>query len=105
MFQRTAQSRYLRLLASRGACPIIAQVAVMEVIGDIVGYIRHETACQVPWHLWAGSRRRGCPQRVPRQKPSDVHLIRGGSLHVVVAVAGVEVPLGAKVVVKAKDAD
>ena len=103
-FDGPTQARDLRGLSVGCAGPEIAQIAVMEAIREVVRDVCRKTGRQVPRDLWAIRSRGGDTQFVTREKPPNVHLIVRGSLHVVVAVGGVEVPLRPEVVVEANHA-
>src|SRR5215471_12628795 len=73
----------------------------MEIVGNVVGDVCRQAGCQIPRRLWTTRYRRGDALGVPGEKTADVDLVVGVTAHVVVAVGGVEMPLGAKIVVQA----
>ena len=101
----SAQARHLWRLSCGSARPEIPQIAVIKVVCDVVGDVRGETRREVPGYLRTIGNRCGHAQLVTREKAPDVHLIIGGPFHAVIAVSGIKVPLGTKVVVQAEHAN
>src|SRR5208282_4071854 len=81
--------------------PEIAEVAVMEIVGDVGADVGSQARGVEPSLLRPIGKRRRCAKGIAREGASDVHLVLCGSMLIEVVVGGVEVPLGAKVVVDA----
>src|SRR6266481_394291 len=83
---------------------MITQIAIMEIVGKIGGDVRSDTGGQIPGYLRASRRCSRYAEFISRKKAPDVHLVGGVSLHLIVSVRGVEVPLGSEIVIQANHA-
>ena len=73
----------------------------MEIVGDVGADVGGQACHQVPRCLRAVGHSRRCAQRIAGEEAADVNLVGSGAFQVVVTIAGIEVPLIAKVVVNA----
>ncbi len=86
------------------AGPMIAQKAVMEIICKVGGDVRGDAGRKIPRHLRATGRRSRHTEFIPGKSTAYVDLVRSVSLHFIVTVSGVEVPLGSEIMVQSNHA-
>src|SRR6267378_553606 len=93
-FQSSAQPRDLRRSTGSAPSPIVAQIAVVEIVRKVAGNVGGQPGGKEPRHLRTGGQ---------RTKPvgTKERLIGSSADQLEVAVTAIEMPLGAKVVVQA----
>src|ERR1700674_58176 len=95
-FQRSSQAGYLRGLSVRTASPVVTQKAVVEVVGKVRSDVRGDTGGQIPGHLRTRGQRSRHTEFISGKEAAYVYLVRGGTLHFIVTVSGVEMTLGSE---------
>src|SRR5260370_7507120 len=83
---------------------MMAQKAVMEIICKVGGDVRGDAGRKIPRHLRATGRRSRHTEFIPGKSTAYVDLVRSVSLHFIVTVSGVEVPLGSEIMVQSNHA-
>ena len=101
--QSSSQSRDLRWGILVGPRPVVAQIAVVEVVGEARGDIRRETCDVIPGLLRTAGDGSCLAQFVAGEESTDVNLACRSLCQLVIAIAGHEVPPVAEVVVEPAD--
>ncbi len=73
-FQGSTEVGELRRTAGSVPCPVIAEVAEMEVVGGIGGNVGGQPGNEIPRLLRTVGNRSGCAQRVARKETADIGL-------------------------------
>ena len=77
----------------------------MEIVGGVGSDVGRQSAYEVPRLLRTQRERGRRAQRIPGEEASNIHLAGGGTSQPIVAIAGIEMPLRTKVMVKASYAE
>src|SRR5579859_1241882 len=100
-FQRTAKLRELRRTTGSIPCPVVAQIAKMEIVCGVRSNVGRHPRHDIPGLLRAIGNGSGLPERIAGEEAADIRLTTRCSLQPVKSVTAAEVPLRTKVMVEA----
>src|SRR6266851_5226327 len=104
-FEGSTQLRELRQTSSVKPLPEVAQIAVVEIVGQIRRDVGGEPNDQVPRLLRPTGHGSGCAQLVAREESADINLARRGANQLVIAITAVEVPFSSEIMVNASHSE